>query len=71
MQVLEVNPGSDRTGALVTKAVGEATQSCRLARVRRTSPSLSVTRLALLTALPIRAADPAQKGKLTGCKLGQ
>ena len=39
VQVLEVNPGSDRTGALVTKAIGEATQSCRLARVRRMPPS--------------------------------
>lgn len=39
-QVLEVNPGSDRTGALVTKAIGEATQSCRLARVRCMSAAL-------------------------------
>lgn len=31
-QVLEVNAGSERTGALVTKTVGEATQSCRLAQ---------------------------------------
>ena len=40
VQVLEVNPGTDRTGALVTKAVGEATQSCRLARVPRMSAAL-------------------------------
>ena len=33
LQVLEVNPGSERTGALLTRAVGEATQSRRLAQV--------------------------------------
>ncbi|KAK9833435.1 hypothetical protein WJX81_005331 [Elliptochloris bilobata] len=42
LQVLEVNPGSERTGALVTKAVGEATQSCRLAQANAESGGRTV-----------------------------
>ena len=34
MQVIEVGPDSERTGAAINRAVGEALQSCSLRQVR-------------------------------------